>query len=316
MGTVDEFTATRSPVWDELDALVARARRDPARLGAEGVRTLGREYRAVVADLALARRRFPGTPVVGRLEQLVVRARALVYRTGAASQSVSDFVRRGFWRRVLERPLLLLVSALLLLTPAALAGYWAWRDPAPASGLVPSEFQRVTEPRPSGQDLGLPVDEQAAFSAEIFTNNIRVAILAFAAGITFGLGTAYVLISNGVILGAVAGLAVGAGNGRSFFELVVAHGVLELSCIVVAGLAGLRMGWALVDPGYRPRPVALREEARAAAELLVGVAALLVLAGLVEGFVTPSGLGLAAVLGVGFGLGGLFWALVFSLGRR
>ena len=88
-------------------------------------------------------------------------------------------------------------------------------------------------------------------AAEIFTNNIQVAFLAFAGGILFGLGTLYVLIQNGIMLGAVAGLAIGAGNGRPFFELVLAHGVLELSCIAVAGAAGLRLASAIVDPGTR-----------------------------------------------------------------
>ena len=94
------------------------------------------------------------------------------------------------------------------------------------------------------------------------------------------------------MLGVVGGLAIGAGNGRPFFELVTAHGVLELSCIVVSGAAGLRLGWAIIDPGNRTRGEALREEARAAIEIVLGTAPWLVVAGLVEGFLTPSGTGL------------------------
>ena len=99
------------------------------------------------------------------------------------------------------------------------------------------------------------------------------------------------------MLGVVGGLAIGSGNGRPFFELVTAHGVLELSCIVVAGAAGLRLGWAIIDPGNRTRGEALREEARAAIEIVLGTAPWLVVAGLVEGFLTPSGTGLPTVLG-------------------
>ena len=97
-------------------------------------------------------------------------------------------------------------------------------------------------------------------------------------------------------------------------ELIVPHGVLELSCIVVAGAAGLRMGWALVDPGRRPRGQALVTEARAAIELVLGTALWLVVAGLVEGFVTPLGIGVGPALAVGFGLGAVYWALVWRLG--
>jgi uncharacterized membrane protein SpoIIM required for sporulation len=98
-------------------------------------------------------------------------------------------------------------------------------------------------------------------------------------------------------------------------ELVTPHGVLELSCIVVAGAAGLRMGWSLIDPGRRRRGQALAEEARAAAELALGTAPWLVLAGLVEGFVTPAGIGLGPALAVGFALGAVYWGLAWRRGR-
>jgi uncharacterized membrane protein SpoIIM required for sporulation len=181
---------------------------------------------------------------------------------------------------------------------------------------VPGEYQSVVEPRTPGQDLGVSVDEQSNLAAQIFTNNIRVTFLAFAGGILFGAGTVFVLMYNGLLLGAIAGLAVNAGNGRAFFELVTAHGVLELSCIVVAGVAGLRLGSALVDPGHRERGAALRTEARAAVEIVLGTMVWLVVAGLVEGFLTPAGTGLPTVLVVGFGLGALFWGLVLWRGGQ
>src|SRR5262249_54978436 len=160
-------------------------------------------------------------------------------------------------------------------------------------------YQSVTLPRTPGQDLGVSVDEQSDLAAAIFTNNIQVTFLAFAGGMLLGLGTLYVLINNGIQLGAVAGLAIGAGNGRPFFELVVTHGVLELSCISVAGLAGFRLAAAIIDPGTQTRSDALRHEARAAVEIIIGTAPWLVLAGLVEGFLTPAGAGLTVVLFVG-----------------
>jgi uncharacterized membrane protein SpoIIM required for sporulation len=229
---------------------------------------------------------------------------------------VRDFASRGYWRRIRERPALLALAAVCLFAPAFLAGYWAWRDPGAASGLAPDAYQSVTEPRSPGQDLGVSVDEQADLAAQIFTNNIRVTMLAFAGGMLFGIGTLYLLVYNGMLLGAVAGLAVGAGNGRPFFELVTAHGVLELSCIVIGGLAGFRLAAAIVEPGYRSRGAALRDEARAAVELILGTAVWLVVAGLVEGFVTPAGTGLTTVLVVGFGLGALFWGLVLWRGGQ
>lgn len=314
MTNLDEFVRERTPTWTELERLVEGSGNSPARLGSAGVLRLGSCYRAVAADLAFARRRFPSDPIVGRLEQLMQRGRHAVYNTSSSRNSVLAFATRGYWRRVRERSALLAIAVVCLALPTLLSGYWAWRDPGAASGLAPSAYQSVTQPRPDGQDLGVSVDDQSDLAARIFTNNIQVSFLAFAGGILLGLGTLYVLIENGIMLGAVGGLAIGAGNGRPFFELVVAHGVLELSCIVVSGAAGLRLASAIVDPGTRPRMDALRTEARAAVEIVLGTAVWLVVAGLVEGFLTPAGKGLAVVLVVGLGLGALFWGLVFWRG--
>jgi uncharacterized membrane protein SpoIIM required for sporulation len=316
VGTLDEFVTERAPVWNELERLVDRARGKPSRLGADGVRRLGSTYRATTADLAIARRQFPGDPLLGRLERLVLRARSAVYHSARSSGTFGEFVIHGYWRRVRERIGLVALAAICLFGPALLGGYWAWRDPGAAIGVVPGQFQYVSEPRTRGEDWGVSVDDQAAFSSEIFTNNIRVAILAFAGGILLGVGALFMLLYNGLILGATFGIAVGAGNGPPLFQQVLAHGILELSCIAVAGAAGLCMGWAIIDPGARPRGQALREEARAAAEMLLGTAAWLVIAGLVEGFVTPSGQNLATVLTIGIGLGVAFWGGVFWLGRE
>ena len=299
--------------WARLDELIKQARGKPERLGPSGVRELGRLYRVAAADLALARRRWPGDPMVRRLESLVGLARPLVYDTESRGESIVTFFTTTYWRRIRERPGALVASAVLLFLPAALAAWWAHVDPAAAIGLVPAEFQHAVEPRQG--DLGISVQEQAAFASAIFTNNIQVTLLAFGLGIAVGLGTAGVLIYNGTFLGAVAGLAFESGNGRAFIELVTAHGVLELSCIVVAAAAGLRMGLALVLPGMKKRGDALVAEARDAVAIVLGTAPWLVLAGLVEGFITPAGVGLPGVLGVGWTLGIVYWTLIVVRGR-
>ena len=116
---------------------------------------------------------------------------------------------------------------------------------------MPAEFRPATQSERPWRDL--TPGEQAAFTTAVFTNNIQVTFVAFAGGITLGVLTAASLIFNGIVLGAVGGLMIGAGNWRGFLELVTGHGVLELSCILVAGAAGLRLGWAIVAPGYRTR---------------------------------------------------------------
>jgi uncharacterized membrane protein SpoIIM required for sporulation len=118
-----------------------------------------------------------------------------------------------------------------------------------------------------------------------------------------GLGTMAVTIYNGGFIGAIAGLAIEGGDSGEFFRLVVPHGVLELTCITVSASAGLRLGWALVEPGVLTRGEALRRQARPALEIVIGTIPWIVLAGLVEGFVTGSlALGPAIVVGVGLGI--------------
>jgi uncharacterized membrane protein SpoIIM required for sporulation len=311
---LDRFLTERQPAWTELEGLVRDARRKPQRLGPDRIRRLGELYRGAAADLALARRRFPADPVVARLEEVVGRARHLVYASSARRGSIVRFFTRDYWRLVRARPVALAVSAALLLAPASLAASWALRDRAAAIGLVPSQFRPAVEDEHPWRDLS--PSEQAAFSTTVQANNIRVAAVAFAGGITLGLLTAAGLIFNGVLLGAIAGLMIGAGNWLGFVDLVTAHGVLELSCLLVAGAAGLSLGWSIVDPGRDTRVDSLVREARQSVGLVVGTAPWLVVAGIVEGFrATLAEAGLGAVVSVGLTLGLLYWGLVFTLGR-
>jgi uncharacterized membrane protein SpoIIM required for sporulation len=313
--TVDRFVDDRRPSWDELRALVDAARKRPERLGPEGLLRLGTLYRQAAADLAVTRRKYPLDPVAAPLEELVAQARHLVYASVAKRERLRDFYARRFWQRVLERPGVLLVSIGLLLLPAVVAFVWARANPGQAGGFVPGSLEAVSRPRPNGAGLGLSSGASAALSTQIFTNNIKVAFLALAGGMTAGIVTVVSLVFNGVMFGVVCGLASGAGTSGTLTQLIAPHGVLELSVIAVAGTAGLRIADAMLAPGLRRRSDALVGEARAAAELALGTMPWFVLAGLVEGFVTPAGIGVAPALLVGFGLGGLFWGLALWRGR-
>ncbi len=310
---IERFTAARGADWTALRELLAAARGKPERLDAAQVIRLGALYRAAAADLAIARRRFGSESLVGDLERLVRTSRSLVYRTPRRDRTIRSFFTRDYWVRIRERPALLATAAALLFVPGVLSLLWGWLDPERATSFVPGIFGSVSE-RTAGTDLGLSVGDQAAFSSEIFTNNIRVTLMAFALGITCGLGTAFVLVNNGILLGVVFGLATAAGNGTVVVEYVVAHGVLELSCIVVGAAAGLRIGWAIVAPGSRRRADVLLIEGRAAVEMVLGTLPWLVVAGLIEGFITPAGLGLLPMLLVGSAVGGLFWFLTWWRG--
>ena len=311
--TLDRFERERAAGWSALDAALTRARGRPERLGSDGVLELGALYRGAAADLALARRLFPGDPLTARLETLVIRARAVVYADVGRRRAPWAFVTTGYWRLVSERKLVVLLAAVLLFGGALFAFVWGWADPDAASGLVPGDFINGADP-PRGS-RGLTASESAAFSSQIFTNNIQVTLQSFAAGLVFAVGGAFMLVYNGLIFGAVLGVAAANGNAGQVLRLIAAHGVLELSCIIVAAAAGLQLGWALVAPGPLRRRDALAAQARPAMAIVLGTAPWLVVAGLVEGYVSPAGWGGAGPYVVGLGLGSLYWGLVFWRGR-
>ena len=277
------------------------------------MRRLGGLYRAAAADLAFARRRYPSEPLTARLEALVLRARAAVYARAGRRASLWRFLTRGYWRRLAERPAVLLVAWTLVLAPAVAGGAWGALDAPAAAGLVPAEFQSAADPPAAGRDFD--AETASAFSAQVMTNNITVTVIAFVGGIAFGAITVYSLFSNGLLLGTIAGLAIGAGNGTAFLRLVSSHGPLEISCIVVGGVAGLRVGWALIRPGPVRRGTALRLEARPAVELATGTIPWLVVCGVAEGFLTGPELPVELQTGIGIALVALFWGLVAVRGR-
>jgi uncharacterized membrane protein SpoIIM required for sporulation len=311
---LDRFIAARSPDWHTLEVLLREGGRHPERLGPERLLRLGALYRASAADLARLRRYAPGANETVRLEALVRQGRQAVYDARTRRRSVIRFFVTDYWRLIAERRKALLVAFVLLFGSAALAALWGVHDPAAATGVVPPAFRPALEPGHPWHDMS--ASQQAAFTSEVFTNNIQVTLVAFAGGMTAGVATALALLYNGVLLGVIGGLMGQAGNGVGFIDLVTAHGVLELSCILVGGAAGLSLGWSIIAPGLRTRRVSLQREAVEALLLVLGTAPWLVVAGIVEGNranLAESGLG--AVIGTGVGLGLLFWGLVLWRGR-
>ena len=314
--SLHRFVASRQPDWDELQKLIGSANGRPDRLGVDGVRRLGPLYRAVVADLAQARRRFPQDSVTRRLEQLAIAGRQLVYGTERRSFRPWRFFSREYFEVVAERPAYVIIAAMTLLAPAVIVFLWALADPVAVTGLVPEQFRSALSPGASGTDGGMSLADQAAFSTFLIVNNTQVAIFAFAAGVFFCVGTIVILGYNGMILGAVGGVLVESGEVGFFVELVAAHGILELSAIVIGAAAGLRMGWALVDPGLAPRREALQTAAHAAIRMVIGTVPWFVVAGIIEAFISRRGLPAAPMAIIGITVGAMFWSLVVVRGRR
>jgi uncharacterized membrane protein SpoIIM required for sporulation len=313
LGIRESFAAERTADWEKLGVLTKKAKGRVERLGPNEVVQAGNLYRTLTADLAYARRQFPGDPLLRQLEQQVHPARSLVYDRARSGFSVRSFYRDRYWKLIHRRSRLVALSILLMAVPAVLVFLWALRDPDRAATLL---GERFSGGRTSWADQGYSATEQSAVATAIFVNNIRVSFLAYASGILFGFGTAYLLVFNGALLGIVAGLSTADQHGSVAFTLIVAHGILELSVIAIAAAAGLGMGKALASPGLETRRVVLRREAAAGVEIVLGTVPFFILAGLVEGFFTPAGFGpiWAGVVGVVFGGG--YWVLVVLRGRE
>ena len=152
--------------------------------------------------------------------------------------------------------------------------------------ILPAEMAQGVNPEQLGSADGQV--NSSVMSASIMTNNIQVGILAFAGGVTFGLLTVYVLIYNGILVGALAGLFWHHGKSYEFWAYIVPHGMIELTAIFIAGGAGLLMGYKLFVPGQFSRGYQLKTQAKRSVQLLIGTIPLFVIAGLIEGFITPA----------------------------
>jgi uncharacterized membrane protein SpoIIM required for sporulation len=286
----DAFYHARKAEWDALSRLLDRAQSSTDQLTPEDIQTLGRLYRAAASDLALAQRDFPAERVTQYLNGLVGRAHAVIYRSEPlAYRRLVRFVTTGFPRAFRQALPFTLLAALLFILPALISGLLVGLQPETAHWLLPAEVQSLI-PSIERQELwtDIPIDERPYASSFIMQNNIRVAFLAFGSGITAGLLTVWVMVMNGLILGGLLGLTSHHGVGFDLGTFVIGHGVVELSVIFIAGGTGLMLGWAILHPGLLRRRDALAVAARRAVRLVVGCVPLLVIAGLIEGFISPN----------------------------
>jgi uncharacterized membrane protein SpoIIM required for sporulation len=311
---LERFVAERSPQWEELDALVGRAGSRGDRLDPAELSRLASLYRSATADLALARRLFPAAAGTARLQSLVGRAFVIVYGKAGRTESAWQFLNRTMWQQIRANLACVVIAASILGGSIVLGMIWALFQPSVAAGLLPASFHATTHSSRGGF-YGISIAGRGGLAVSIFVHNIEVACLALAGGFSFGLMTAFSLAYNGALLGVLGTLEWRAGGFDQFVRLVLPHGLLELSCIVLAGSAGLAIARALVDPGRATRAAALGRLVPMLGASLLGAMLFLVVAGLTEGIITPFDLPTAAALGIGFALAVSFWTLVFVRGR-
>ncbi len=311
--TLEEFVNKKQPTWSELEALLERvrgARRN--KLSPPQLDRLGYLYRRVTSDLAVARRDFPQTPYVPYLNQLASRAHSGIYQTAPFKRgTLGQFFRSGF-PSLFRENVSFIGAAFLLFALGFAASYWlAVANPGFAEDIVPPRLLDHLRKTDKTTWNNTSAEARNLLSSFVITNNIRVAFLAFAAGIVFMLGSVYVLAFNGVFIGAIAGLSHVHGLSLALWSFVSPHGYIELTAIFIAGGAGLKMGYALIAPGLLTRKRALTEAAKTAVHLLGGCIALFLIAGVIEGFISPSGLPPSVKIGFGAITGILLFGYLF-----
>ena len=290
------IVASGTPRWSSFAKQLDRAQRSGLKsLGEDGVRDFVAEYRDLAADLARLQTAARGREreEVFYLSRLMAGAHNLLYR--GRSLTFKDV-----WRtfavdapREVRRSLgPIALAAGLLFGPAAIAYTAVVRDPGVARVFIPTAMLDRAEDgvRRAKTGRGYISDPELfrpVMATSIIANNVQVTFAAFAMGIAFGIGTVIVLVTNGVSLGGVFGLYASKGIASLLVKFVAPHGVLELSAICIAGGAGFLLAAGLLVPGSRPRSEALRENARRAIRLVAASTVLLLIAGTLEGFVSP-----------------------------
>lgn len=314
----EDFVALKKQNWERLNALLNKSQVGGlTTLSAEELNELGRLYRSATSDLAVARRDFATHRVAEYLNGLVARAHGAVYQSRSTrGRSFLRFFTSTFPGAFRATWAYTLASFLMFFLPALVSFVIAYRDPSAGSTLFPGIEQRIEDIRQKREWWKeINTDGRAASASFIMTNNIRVAILAFAGGILLGVLTMVVLFQNGLMLGVIAGAAQSLGFAGNLWGFVAAHGVIELSVIFIAGGAGLQLGWSMIRPGLLTRRAALTLAAQRATYLLLGCIPLLVIAGIIEGFISPSDLPLGVKLAVSFLSGLLLYGYLLLSGR-
>ncbi len=311
---VNDFIRLREKDWKRLETLI-NAHKGRGTLSADEVRELGMLYRAVTSDLALARRDYSGQRVTIFLNQLLTRTHNFIYQ-----QDVSDFHKIIHYfthtlPHTFRQTAWFTLAAFLLFIIPALVGYrLAYTNPDIADPLGLSAERRTLADQDTWTNI--PVNQRPYASSLIMSNNIRVSILAFGGGMAFGLFSVYLLAMNGLSVGAVLGLAAHYGMGQSLLGFMFGHGVIELSVIFIAGGAGLQLGWALLLPGRYSRRDALTLTARRAVTLIIAAIPLLIIAGTIEGFFSPSNAPFPTHVLVGVITGIVLYSYLLLAGRE
>lgn len=311
------FVARKRETWEQLAVIVAKTS------GRGGVRALSREellalgplYRRVCSDLAYARAHAVSTDLVAHLNGLVGQAHALLYETdntGRATQAVFNFYLYDF-PALLQRHLRYFLAAFGITLLGAFYAYWfVTVHPDQSEVFIPPQFKESVEHWKEG---AVEHDSSTEFSGQLFTNNQRVGLIAYASGVAAGIPTCYLLFNNGATIGALSAEITRVHQHHTFWPGILPHGIAELTAIFICGGAGLLLGGSLLFPGRYRRMEAFRKAGLESIYLVLGSIPLFIFAGIVEGMF--SHLGLPGWIRLTFAsINGILWYLYLFVPRQ
>ncbi len=278
----------RQPHWRRLETLVEQSgRRGLGQLSHRELQELGLLYRQIAADLSTVRQDSAGRQLAAYLNQLLGRAHNLVYMGRKTNVGAIVQFFRFTYPRIFRENCAYPLLAFLIFAIAAVAGMaLCFSDPGFSRYFLGGAMMDTIEQRRMWTHSIVAIKPLA--SSFILTNNISVACAAFAGGIVAGIGTVLMLFFNGLLLGVIATTCWRAGMSSQLWSFIAPHGVLELPAIFIAGGAGLLLAQGLLFPGVLPRRDSIVEAGGRAVRLLLAVIPMLVIAGFIEGYLSPS----------------------------
>ncbi|MFD1360631.1 stage II sporulation protein M [Lentibacillus salinarum] len=291
--TIRHFIKQNRDDWKQLEEAITTLGKNKRHLSGRDIEQFNQLYQKAAQNLAYSQTYFPGEDVTAYLNELVAKSHNLLYKDQVSSfRQMRTFFGTTFIGLLIAQWKAVIVAMLLFAVGTLAAFLTVLNDPLNLYALLPEQVAQSVNPEQL--DSGNDSIDASLMSAQIMTNNIQVAFLAFAGGITFGILTVYIMVSNGIMVGALAGLYWHYGSSYEFWAYIVPHGVIELTAIFIAGGAGLLMGYRLFVPGPFSRGYQLKKQAKRSVQLLLGTIPIFVIAGIIEGFITPAELSLEA----------------------
>ncbi len=315
---MSRFINERKDNWQRLEDLLALLRGSSLRgLSRAEVREFGELYRRAASDLAIARAETRDPKLLNYLNSLVIRAHGKIYRAEAQGLNlIWQFFAKDF-PQTFRKNLRYIWLAFAIFTVSGIASFLlCYYDNSFADELGLASIRSFAQ---TDMRWWMRLNEANQIgSSEILTNNIRVALMAFALGAFFCIGTIFILFFNGLQIGGVVGVCykTNPAFGNELVTFMVGHGVIELSCIFIAGGAGMMIGYALINPGNLSRVQALKKKGIEATKIVIGCAVFLVIAGIIEGFLSPSALPAWIKFGTGITTGIAMFSYLFLVGRE